>query len=509
VTLLQALQIGARNSFEFQTQKESVFRAALDLDLERQDFRTQFFNHLTYLASLDRSSDSTMAGGVAGAEGTASRSFQNGIDVSGTLAVDLASLWQGGAGSSLGLMADASISVPLMRGSGRHIVTESLTLAEREVIYTLWEFERYRRTFAVDVWRQYLSVLQQQDSVVNARHNYESLIRSARWSRRRADAGRLTEIEVDQARQNELGARNNWISAQQSYEGRLDTFKGTLGLPPDAAIELDTGELEQLRVEAQALIGDVPVGQTAGEIENFPSASAAVDVMPASFENAGPFELAEDRATALALNHRLDLQVALRVVEDAQRQIVVRADALRAELTLLGTADMGSSRSVGQASTADAQLRPENGSYSALLTLDLPFERTEERNAYRKALIDLEQRVRDVQRLEDDIKSAIRKSLRDLVDARESLRIQALSTVLAEKRVASSRMFVQAGRSEIRNLLEAQNSLLSAQNSLTSALVTYRISELELQRDMGLLQVNQDGRMVEFRPGDLSNDVNG
>ncbi|MHC4510781.1 MAG: TolC family protein, partial [Planctomycetota bacterium] len=53
---------------------------------------------------------------------------------------------------------------------------------------------------------------------------------------------------------------------------------------------------------------------------------------------------------------------------------------------------------------------------------------------------------------------------------------------------------------EIRNLLEAQDALLAAKNLLTRQVVDYRIAELELQRDLGLLKVNEQGLWREFSP---------
>jgi hypothetical protein len=95
----------------------------------------------------------------------------------------LANLLTGNAASSLGLAGDASVSIPLMRGSGRHIVTEPLTQAERNVVYAMWDFEHYKKTFAVRVARDYLAVLRRLDEVVNSRENYRSVISSARRSR--------------------------------------------------------------------------------------------------------------------------------------------------------------------------------------------------------------------------------------------------------------------------------------------------------------------------------------
>ena len=43
-----------------------------------------------------------------------------------------------------------------------------------------------------------------------------------------------------------MRARNCWVSATQSYKRSLDSFKNLLGLPPDAQIEVDRTELEQL-----------------------------------------------------------------------------------------------------------------------------------------------------------------------------------------------------------------------------------------------------------------------
>ena len=76
--------------------------------------------------------------------------------------------------------------------------------------------------------------------------------------------------------------------------------------------------------------------------------------------------------------------------------------------------------------------------------------------------------------------------------------------MVAKKRVSSSNLFLEAGKAEIRDLLEAQDDLLSAQNSLTAAVISYRVAELELQRDMGLLEVDARGLWRELSPEELN-----
>jgi outer membrane protein TolC len=169
-------------------------------------------------------------------------------------------------------------------------------------------------------------------------------------------------------------------------------------------------------------------------------------------------------------------------------------------LTFLGSAALGERRTITSADLSNARLRTDKGVFSALVTLDLPFERTAEAVAYRNSFLELEQAVRTAQELEDRVKLSVYNRLRDLLEARETLNIQASAVDLAKKRVRSINLFMEAGRAETRDLLEAQDSLLSARNSLTSARVNYRIAEIEIQRDMGVLAVTDTGMWHEYLP---------
>lgn len=502
LTLFQALQVGAANSRDYQQQKESVFRAALTLDLEEDAFRNTWTGLLQSFLETDLSGANTTTGVRGSADGTFSRQLKNGATITSLIAIDLVKLLSGGRTQTFGINADASISIPLMRGSGRFVVTEPLTQAQRNVIYAIYEFERFKRTFAVRVATDYLGVLQQKDQLVNAENNYKRLISSTRRARRLADAGQLPEIQVDQARQNELSARNRWISTAEAYDNTLDRFRVSLGLPPDANVLLDADELSRLNQQAAALMQ--PLEQS--ESDQTPAADAPIVLMPPDKRDAGPFEFEQDRAIEIALTHRLDLRSNISRVFDAQRAIAIAADDLRADLTLLGSASTGGSRSIGSVTSGNAHVRPERGTYSALLSLNLPIERTSERNAYRNELIDLERAVRAAQQSEDEVKRDVRSNVRDLVESRESLRIQAEAVVVAQRRVESTDLFLQAGRAEIRDVLEAQESLISAQNALTSAVVRYRIAELAMQRDMGVLNVDDAGLWREYDATEDSQD---
>lgn len=500
LSLVDALQVGARNSRTFQTRKENVFLEALRLDLERNFFRTTFTGLVSGQVISNLGSPEDVHGVIVSPQVGFTQRLQNGIVLSGRVAVDVVKLLTGDRDSSWGILADTSISIPLLRGAGRHIVTEPLTQAERNVIYAIWDFETFKRNYAVDVAREYLSVLQISQQVVNAEENYRRLVTSTRRALRLTDAGRLDAIQVDQAIQQELRARERWISARENYARRLDSFKMLVGLPPDAHVILDEAELDRLELISQRIITEAD-GAADVPQEQVPPADAPVVLRPPGLGTPGPLEIYPEDAIRIAFANRLDLRVLEGQIFDAQRRVVVAADALRPGLNVTGSGAIGGRRaSLGAAGLPNAQLRFDEGLYSAAATLDLPLERTAERNIYRSSLINLQRAVRSFQELEDNTKFAVRSTLGSLLQARESLHIQAQALVVAERRVASTELFLEAGRAMMRDVLEAQEALITAQNAFVAALITYRINELQLQRDLGVLEVTHDGLWREYTP---------
>ncbi len=502
VSLDEALQIAAANSRAYQSQKESVFRSALALDLAREEFRTSFSGLVSTLYRQNRTALDTPGGIVTEQQETsavvqASQALKTGGQLTLRLGIDLLKLLQPGGFTTESVFGDASITVPLLRGAGRRVAAEGLTQAERNTLYAIYDFEEFKRGFAVGVARQYLSALQNDDRVRNAAENYRSLIVSSRRARRLLQAGSLPPIQVDQATQDELRARNRWVSARAAAEASLDNFKLQLGLPVDAVVELQRSEFEALSTTTPVAVAEadeVPPAIEVAAVEEAAAlpADAAVILEEDSPVPPGPLELPYPFALQLAFENRLDLRIADSRVADARRAIAIGVNRLRPnlDLQLRGRTD---------ADSFD-RLDADSGAYSAGLFLDLPLNRTRETIAYRQNLIALEAAVRSVQELEDRVKLDLRSRLRALREARDSLHIQGLSVRLARRRVRGADLNLQAGRVPIRDLLEAQEALLSAQNALAAAAVAYRLAELDLQRDLGILVVTPAGLWREYTP---------
>ncbi len=466
LSLLEALQVAAHNSREFQQQKELVFRTALELDLQRDMFGSTFSGFLSSMWSTTKVNGSRVGGLTNTGNAGWDYRFKSGAAFVSSIGLDLVQLLSGDRVSSRGLVADASVSIPLLRGAGSRIVTEPLQQAERNVVYALWGFERYRRAFAVKVASDYLLALEKMNQVETSFDNYQRLISAHKRAKRLADAGRLSQIQVGQAAQDELRARSRWVNAQQGSADRLDNFKIQLGLPVDAQIVLNRQVLDK---------------------------NAAVDLsIDRELVVNPPAEM-----LAIAITKRRDLLIAQGRVLDSKRAIYVAEDNLRAELTLLGRGTAGSSRSLAGAGLDNARLDLDHGYYSALLSIDLPFERTAERNALRNAWLDYQQRKRDLAGMEDMVKYQVRSAWRGRQEAFEMIKIQTQALAVATRRVASSDIFLRAGRIQMRDLLEAQDDLVSARNALVEAQVQYRTRAMELARDLGTLNIDPDGKWLE------------
>ena len=465
LSLTDALCVAARDDRQYQTLKEAVFSSALDLDYQQYQFETSFSGMLLALLSGDPGAEKATGKTKAGFE----RNLENGTKIAGQLALDVVSLlrddWR-----SLGLTGDLTMTVPLVRGAGRDIVREPLTQAERELVYAIQTFESYRQSDVVAVASAYFDVLGYAQQLKNALDNERRLSENSRRAEMMFTAGRMQKIEVDQARSDLLAAGGSVISARKNYETSLDVFKVKIGLPPEAKIVLDATELDRLEAQMERL---AQISKSA--VEAFPE---------------------EAEACRIALDVRHDLIITRGKLEDAARAVRIAADQLRGDVALNGELDLDRLRETGGGGFNGGE------AWSTSVQADLPWNRRKERNAFKKKLIALEQAKRTLEAEEDSVKQAVRSGLRNLIAARASYENQVEAVKVARLRVDSNTLFLQSGRSSMRDVLEAEAALLSARNALCSALIDWRMSDLQLRRDMGVLKISEAGI---WREGDGNN----
>jgi len=127
----------------------------------------------------------------------------------------------------------------------------------------------------------------------------------------------------------------------------------------------------------------------------------------------------------------------------------------------------------------------------------LPLDVTAGRNTLRGNLIALDQAERAADDLTDNIKLQVRSDWITMQEAKQSYEIQRKSVELAERRVETTMILLQAGRAITRDLLEAQTAWHDAQNALVTALVNHTNARLALWRDVETLSVDPQGGIEE------------
>jgi len=460
-TLAQAVALATAQNRDYQTQKEALYKSALSLTGERYKYALKWFG------TIDGTYTDNKSSGVDDVElntsgGISKQLLLDGAIVNTSLAIDWVRFLTGDPRTSLGSVLSGDLTIPLLGAGAGRVARENLTQAERNVLYQIRTFNRYRQTFVVSIINDYYSVLRQKDAVTNAKNNYDTQVESKKRLDELGKAGRVARINVDEAEQSLLGAQNAWVTAQQSYEQALDQFKIRLSLPTDADIELEPNELEALKTAYEAGVSD-------------PNYS-------------------EDQAIETALVRRLDLANTKDEVDDAARKVELAADGLGVQLNLVGSLDVTSPDSTSDEFT---RLQFHRGIYTLGAQADLPLNRKNQRNAYREALITFTQQQRAYENDVDNVKLQIRNAFRQLREQAESYRIQKLAVELAQRRVESNQLLLDAGRIEVRLLLDSQNALVGAQNNYTRALVNHTIAKLNFFRDTGILQVRPDGMWEE------------
>ena len=456
--LAAALTMGQRNSRNFQSQKEAVYVAALDYTTQQYIFQPRLGLTGDVVRAVDGAGGADKLRTLASSGNfSISQRLMSGAIVALDIGITGLKYLNNEFGTTLQSALDVTVEQPLWGGSNRLVVTNDLIQAQRNVVYELRSFARFEKQFAVDVATRYYNVLQQLDVVRNEWENYRNLSDGVKRAEALAEAGRLPLFQVDQARQDQLRANDRYLRAMETYEQQLDSFRLFLGLPTDAPVVLAGQDMEKLVAEGIR-----------------------------------PLEVDSDQVMPLALAGRLDLKNTRGRIEDAEREAYVAADALKGSVKLVGGMNVKSTP------TANAgRFLFHEGLYEFGLEVDLPLDRLNQRNAYRQSLIDYDVAVRSYMGQIDDIKQSVRRSLRQLKRTEQSYKIQSNSVALADRRVRSTKLLLEAGRASTRDILESREALVGAQNALSQALVAHKIARLEFLRDLELLEVDEQGQIHE------------
>lgn len=477
LSLNAALDLAFKHSQEYQTQKELLYLEALALTFDRYRYvpvfnsvtstdyqweaQDQFVQDMADLTGIDTTSNSELIGTNESTFTNTSLGARYLLRSGGAIAVNLTSNFtrfltgdvsEFGTGALIG-----SFTQPLLRDFGTAIETENLIQAERDLLYRLRDFTRFRKIFAVRVASAYFSVLLNRETV---RNNYNGLL-ATNFSLEREQAfqaeGLSTLLQVGRLEQSSQQLDLRWATSITRYKRSLDDFKILLGLTAQDIIMLDDNEME--------LIAET--GMDSPEI----TLQAAID---------------------MAVQSRLDLYSQLDQVQDAARKVNVAANVLEPALDFSFAVSVPNSTS-----QAIAELDFENAVYTAGFDLDLPLDTKLNRNNYRRTIVNYAAAARNYLLAADNIRLDVVDTWRRMIEARKRYDISITSVEINERRVEEAELRAELGLGDIQDTVDSQNDLTAAQTELVSAIVQHNIAKLEFWRDVGLLYVDDSGQWEE------------
>jgi outer membrane protein TolC len=464
LSLANAIQLAITVSPEYQLAREQLYLTGLEQTEAEHLYELTPFASLAAGQSMARNSSSSSArmyeNEIRGGQATAgiSQLLATGAVLTTDLTLGSFDVVSGNYRSGPASLFQAAISQPLLRGANRIVVLETLTQAQRNTLYEVRAFNRFRKTFYVSVIDDYYRILKYSRQVYDAGENMLKLKIIMQKIEALAQVGKVPQFDVKRSRQNALKACDDYSQIRQIYEDAIGLFKNRLLIPQNMAIELDMNEWYALEKIASSKMS-----------------------------------ISEQQSLEAAFSARLDLANVFDQVEDAKRHVEVAADALGMDLTLVGVASPAShQRFTLGAEAGDMQRTQER--YELGLRANLPLDRLAERNNYKRRLIALMQMQRMHLHLSNQVEMEVRKAWRDMNQAKNRMTIQKQARNLAISRLDDTLLLLQYGKVNTLDVLDPQRDYITAMDNYAAALTDFGIAKMKFLRDTEILWINPEGR---------------
>jgi len=448
LSLEDCLQLATQNNPFYLRERESIEQSLLALTKSRHNFTT---NPSSTISSTYTGGPGTDDQVSSSAELELSKNLGRGGSISGSVDTSHLRLAEPDTEDSFASSFNLYFSQPLLQGAGILVGRESLTDAEREVIYAGRDFELYKQAFAIEIASRYWRLLERMRRVESRKKALESAEFSMNMMRERFEKalGKTQgkgKIDALTAEVNFYNAQDDLNATEQDYRLTLDEFKLDLGIDIQTPVELVEEKLEYT-----------------------------------------PLEVDTEKGIETALVRRLDLLTARDRLEDEERQLSITKDSLRPKLDLDVSYTVPSTEagSFGGQELGDPY-------FSSGLTLELPLDRRVERANVSLALLSYLQRERSVNRLADEIVLEVRSAARDLERADYSLKIQELNRKRAASLLELAELSLEQGEITQRDFDDARNDFISAEDAYNAALVDFFIAKLQLRRVIGTFYVDTE-----------------
>jgi hypothetical protein len=431
-----------------------------------------------------------------------------------------------------------TLTQPFLRGGGRAVTLEPLTQAERNMLYEIRNFARFRQEFFVNIMTTtgqgfataslgggvspadptvgYLNLIQNLQQVENDLRNvviFERVLKIYKGLAQGAGSS-VSSLDVDQIDLNLQSQKSALLSDQIQYRVFLDQFKIQLGLPPDVEIVADYGILGDFSKVYKSIFALSPVAREdldrlmaqLPDLEDVILDGRSVQAAMDNPDLENDLLLAAER---LALENRLDLMNQRAQLYDTWRQIRIAHNALQGIFNVTIT---------NQVFTPPTTSNPfafldQAKQFSLVLNGELPLVRVNERNNFRLALINYERARRVLMANEDNVKFQVRNDIRQLLLFYKQYDLQkrnfistvratdlSLQNIIGPQQAAAGGGGGAAGGTQTQLYAQNQGRIVQVQNGILGVWVNYQIQRLVLYRDLGTMPYDEWEAYYELFP---------
>jgi outer membrane protein TolC len=281
--LEHAVRLALLHSRRYQTAKETLYLAALDVTEQRFRFRDRV-GLGGQLENTRRGQERPGPGPEDRLDSNAGLTLQRRFATGAELAAGLANtvLWDlsANADSVVSSVVNVSLVQPLLRFQAREFILEDLTQSERSLLANVRRMKQFQQAFYISTVAGrnlndgpsrgrvagaatvtagtpsaslggggFLGLLQTQQQIRNREATVASLRDSLARLQAAFDAGRISSrLQVDQARQALYDGQSGLLTAYAGFESAVDAYKVSLGLPPDLPVVVRDPLLERFEL---------------------------------------------------------------------------------------------------------------------------------------------------------------------------------------------------------------------------------------------------------------------
>jgi hypothetical protein len=299
ISMAQAFTLALINARVYQTNLETVYRAALPVTLQRFAFTPQFIAGISPLTSVAQGPSSATSAALGSGLGLfenpansfnyrtratglqqsnlnigtvagVGKNLDNGVKMLASFASQIVFNFTGKHPAQPAVQSFLPISVmaPFLRGGGRAVTLEALTQAERNMVYAVRNFVLFRQQFVVttlaggtnfanfgstaattgfstggntDPTTGFINIVEDVALLENQTRNVATFEQFSRVYKEliKGESSGLTQLQLDQLDGQLTNARSTVVQSRTQYRNDLDAFKLQLGLPPDVVFVPD------------------------------------------------------------------------------------------------------------------------------------------------------------------------------------------------------------------------------------------------------------------------------